>query len=358
MAGLPPLYATWLAELLAGPVPDETEATCSDCVMCGAGAEDGRDLRFRVDVKCCTYLPTIPNYLVGRALLDDDPAAAAGRDTVLARIQRGVAVTPLGLGSSLAHRLLYEAGKSDLFGRATALRCPHYLVDRGGQCGMWRHRNAVCATWFCKHVRGAVGQAFWRAVLHLLREVERSLACWAVLELGLEEATLGRLFPLPHSGGPEPLRKGDVDGEPPPDYAALWGAWRGREVELYQACADRVGRLAWRDVAAICGPEVALRARLARDAHVALLDDQLPARARVAPLRVVETRRDAVRVQTYSEYDPIELPKVLYDLLGQFDGGDLDAALERIADEDGIELEPGLVRRLLDFAVLAAVKGE
>jgi Fe-S-cluster containining protein len=181
---LPPLFAAWVAELLKGPIPKESRATCDDCAMCAHGEEqDGPQTDyFDPDVKCCSYVPVLHNFLVGRILLDDDPATVAGRSTVEKRIKEAVAVTPLGLGQAPVFSLLYE--NSNLaFGRSRNLRCPHYLEETG-RCGIWRHRESTCATFFCRHVRGSVGYAFWQKSLHqLLMAVESDLARWSVLEL-------------------------------------------------------------------------------------------------------------------------------------------------------------------------------
>jgi len=354
MAGLPPLYAGWMAELLAGPIPEEREATCSSCPMCGVG--DG-GISFDSRTKCCTFLPSMPNFLVGAVLSDADPAAAAGRASVLARLQRGVGVTPLGIHSSRHHAVLYEAGRRQLFGRSLSLRCPHYLEEQGGACGIWRHRSSVCATWFCKHVRGAVGMRFWHAMQQLLDTVERTLATWCVLALDPGTAALELLFPPPQRRSDRPLEAADLEGRPPPDYAALWGSWSEREIDLYLACAQRVAPLSFREVIDIGGPELALHAHILRHAHAALLSDALPARVRAASYRTVRAGRDTVRLRTYSDYDPIELPRALIDILPQFDGSPTSEALQRIAD-DGVEIEPALVRRLIDFALLEQVPSD
>ena len=55
-------------------------------------------LVFAAETKCCTYVPEVPNFLVGRILDDPDPAFAPGRATVNQRIDARVSVTPLGLG--------------------------------------------------------------------------------------------------------------------------------------------------------------------------------------------------------------------------------------------------------------------
>ena len=37
---LPPLYHAWMADLLTGPIPRESNATCHDCAMCVKGEID------------------------------------------------------------------------------------------------------------------------------------------------------------------------------------------------------------------------------------------------------------------------------------------------------------------------------
>ncbi len=182
--GRPPLYTPWLHDLLSGVLPaEESKATCDNCVMCQAGETTSPGVFFDPSVRCCTYQPAIPNYLVGRILRDRDPALAAGRATVERRIEARMAVTPWGLDQSRGFRLLYDNGRAH-FGRAPGLRCPHYIDSEAGTCGIWRHRPGVCATWFCKHERGKIGFEFWKQLAHLLREMERELGLWCVLELG------------------------------------------------------------------------------------------------------------------------------------------------------------------------------
>src|SRR5206468_1973039 len=107
---LPPLYAVWMREALGRPIPEEKEATCDDCVMLAKGCEAPQTSGFFFDpqTKCCTYVPELPNFLVGRILADSDPAAARGRATLEKRFESGVAVTPLGIGRSPTFRLLYQ----------------------------------------------------------------------------------------------------------------------------------------------------------------------------------------------------------------------------------------------------------
>ncbi len=148
-AVLQPLYAAWMDELLAGPIPPETDATCEDCAMAPKEGEpppsDGTF--FDRNVKCCGYVPELPNFLVGRILADDNPDMATGQATTRQRIQARFAVTPLGLGQPPIYALLYQHSGA-AFGQSRTMRCPHYVEEKWGICSIWRHRNSVCVTYF------------------------------------------------------------------------------------------------------------------------------------------------------------------------------------------------------------------
>jgi len=356
---LPPLYAAWMREALQGSIPRETEATCDDCVMLAKGCEapQGSGFFFDPQTKCCTYIPELPNFLVGRILADRDPAAARGRATLEKRLDEGVAVTPLGIGRSPTFRLVYQH-TTDLaaFGQNRALRCPHYLEEEGGACGIWRHRRSTCATWFCKHVRGAVGASFWRAMHELLSTAEEGLTRWCVLELNVGPEALRRLF-RPAGGDPltpgRPVEEGRVDGVANPAvYREIWGSWAGRERDFYAECARRVNALAWKDVTAICGSGVKTWEVLARQAYSRLISDETPDTLEAGPIKIVRMGSDSCRVSSYSAIDLLDLPKPLLDVLHHFDGRPTAEALRAIADEEGIDLDEALVRKLADFRIL------
>ena len=352
---LPPLYAGWMDELLGGLLPHESEATCENCAMRPSGPVSDGMIAFAAETKCCTYIPALPNFLVGRILDDHDPAFADGRATVEQRIDARVGVTPLGLARPPVHLLLYGHGAQHAFGRAKTLRCPHYRADAGGACGVWRHRNAVCATWFCKHVRGATGQRFWHSLEQLLSIAERELSRHCLLEIGVDAEVLGRLLPRGSDRGmiPPTVDAAALDGEADDHaYAAVWGPWRGRERELFRRAAAVVDKLRWRDVTRIGGASVEALARVTLNAYRAQGDDALPQRLAVGTFQMVSSGRASVRVVAYSGYDPLELPRLLVDVLPYFDGGPTSQALRRIRAQRGVNVHADLVRRLVDFGVL------
>jgi hypothetical protein len=352
---LPPLYAAWMEEFLAGSIPQESNATCSDCAMCSPEHPDGSDDFFSWHTKCCTYQPALPNYLVGRILADADPQSAAGRATVESRFQAGAGVTPLGLGQSRVFDLLYRQSPR-AFGRNRRLRCPHYLED--GRCGVWKHRAAVCATWFCKHVRGSVGARFWQSLHQLLAAVEKSLASWCVLELDIGVEALGLLFPPPQLPDKKPGFDGrTLDGTvDPAAYRRVWGNWCGREAEFYQECAQRVNALPWRDVLAIGGSSVAVFVRVADAAYRKLLSNELPEPLKLGAIQVSDLAADSACVAALDGGEALKMPRELHDLLGHFDGRPIRQVLDAIEAETGLVLEEALVRKLADYEILVPVE--
>lgn len=358
---LPPLYAAWMDDLLAGPIPHETDATCDDCAMCGGEGREARsgETFFNPETKCCSYVPELPNYLVGRVLADSDPAFATGRATVLVRLQAGVGVTPLGLGQPPIFAVLYGRSSNTLFGQSRTMLCPHYLAEGGGRCGIWKHRNSVCATWYCKFVRGATGQNFWKTLNQLLSAVEQNLARWCVHELDPGGGALKLLFPLNEERKRALVDPHALDGAPEPQrQRALWGKWAGREADYYQACARLVGPLAWQDVLAVSGPAVRIYARLTGAAYGQLTSAQLPVALKVGSFRSIRLSADTQVVSSYNEYDPIELPRSLLEVLHYFDGRPTAQALAAISAERGVTINRDLVRRLVDFNILVAPAGQ
>jgi hypothetical protein len=304
-------------------------------------------------IKCCTYVPKIHNFLAGRVLSDDDPTAQPGRATVEDRIRAGVAVTPLGLKQPAVFSLLYENGLS-AFGRSRALRCPHYIED-GGRCGVWRHRESTCATWFCKHVRGSVGHSFWRESLqHLLMVVENDLARWAVLQIDLGLEALKHLVATPDwRSQPDSVTAESIDNRVDrASYAAIWGKWVGREADFFVNCARLVNSLSWKDVLEIAGPEARAYERLTQDAYARLTSNEVPPALKVGSMQLVQLSHETSRVSSYSIFDPIDIPNQVMESLHYFDGRPIGQAIGAIAADRGISIDHSLVRKLVDFAVL------
>ncbi len=356
---LPPLYAAWINQVLAGPLPSEGKATCEDCAMCGIAAQRPARISFNPATKCCTYMPDLYNFLVGNILDEPNPAFVPGRDEVKARLEKGVAVTPFGIYSSSDYKARYHLAP-EAFGHSDAMRCPYY-IEEGGRCGVWRYRNATCATWFCKHERGALGHLFWKNVQQLLMVVEENLARWCILQLEPGTEALARLFPLTYNTAAVNttgvLDLSHLEQKVNPEaYRQLWGNWFGREGEYFRECARLVNRLAWDDVLAICGPETQVYQELLLNAYTKMRDDLPPARLNSTVFQLLPVSSNRIVAQSYSPFDPLELSPRLLGLLHYFDGRPTAEVLEQIEAQEGVRLSVSLVKKLADFQLLLAVQ--
>jgi Fe-S-cluster containining protein len=343
---LPRVYERILPPFFDQPAPEEPKATCANCAMCPPKDPMPGVTYFRPDTKCCTYQPFIPNYLVGALLSDLDPAMAEGQRRARAHIQSRVGVTSRWLAPSRKRAALFRAARESSFGRTTLLRCPYLGPE--GLCTVWRHRESVCSTFFCKYDAGADGQAFWRAVDAYLRLVERELAHHAVM-------TIAPTLVEP----PRPLDQmslEELEDRPPTDedYASFWGEWRGREEELYRATYDLVAGMSREDVERIVGAEPeelgALEAAARR-----LASPPLPERLVLDLYRPPVPVAAGVVVGSYSKYEPIKLSHDLFEVLRRLRADETVAEFRaRMLRDHEVDVPEGLLVELHRLRVLIA----
>jgi hypothetical protein len=358
---LPQLYARWFDDLLCGDIPAETRATCHDCAMCESGGDfqSPGSKFFNPQSKCCTYWPKLPNFLVGMILKDDDPAMRRGRATVESRLQAGLAVTPVGLGAPAKVRSLYAQIEPRAFGRMQSLLCPHYINEDGGLCGIWKYRNSICSTWFCKYERGAAGRDFWENVKSLLLAIEYDLARWCAIKLELDETALALLLIPPTEAGQRlMLSPEDMDERvDPTQQRRRWGNWYGREQEFYRACADLVKPLSWENVVSICGPETQVHARLTEQTYRRLTRSEIPARLRLGNFTITEATPDFSRLYHPGlGMDVFQISSKVMRLLPYFDGRPVTESVQQVMDKEGLRFTDELLRRLVDFKILVAAE--
>jgi hypothetical protein len=343
-SALPPLYATWIEQVLDGSLPDEHHATCQDCAMAQpvGQAATVNSTRFDPQVKCCTYLPVLPNYLVGQILSDTSESGAIGRQSVRERLSGASVASPLGIGMSRDYAAIYKHA-GPLFGRSEALRCPHFVETNGGACGIWRHRNSVCATYFCKFGRGAIGKAFWDALLELLGLVERYVAIWCVRELDLDVNALD--VAMLRNGTSLPSWAGDNGGD--------WGAWRGREEQFYMETADLARRLSWGQVVDLGGVDIRASIKKVQQAHATHARTEVPEPLRLAPVSMLQAGSLGTVISGYSLYDMLRVPTALANALDHFNGRRANSeVLKIISAETGESIDANTLGRLVDFRVL------
>jgi hypothetical protein len=318
---LPDLFQRWLEQVIGGGLPKETKAVCGSCVMCqpDTWVWDVPDLAFHPDARCCTYRPELWNFQVGAMLADPGSVHPHGLRTVRERIASEG--KPIGLVTPGDYRKRYaEALEGGQFGRDASLRCPHF-VEEGHACGIWAHRNAVCATWFCRHDRGAVGQGTWVAARELFSAVELTLAFSMVSEL------------LPEGS------------------AESWESWTGTREAFYLATWEAARDLSWADLEPVAPAGLRLAVAGMQKVWSALRRSQLPERLQLRRADVVAVQGQNVLVQGYVTHDPVNMPVVLWKQLLAFDGRPWTEVVEELRSK-GIGIGEGAVRLLVDFDVL------
>ena len=349
---LPLLSTGWVSTLLPGQVPEERKATCDACVMLPQPGQAADRDAVTFTVKCCTYQPWMHNFLAGGVLLDANPDAVRGRGTIERLIDARDGVSALGVRTA-EWRLKVGREKPDTFGRSRALLCPHYQ-EEGGTCGVWRHREATCSTWFCKHERGAVGLRFWDALRLLLECLEQALARHCALELELGPEALEALSSS--TRGPD---FAELFGPPTDEvWRQRWGRWAGRERDFFRRCAEVAAGMSPREVLALGGSQARLLLELARAALERHRDPGPPlVPLRVGRVRLLRGAPGGVRLETYRAYDPLELPQPVFSALSRFNGRPTGEVLQEIAARDGVEIGRDLLRTLTDYDVLVPEPG-
>lgn len=331
--GLPALYRNLFPDFFGGELPAEAKATCADCAMLESSvgerveAVDGVSRFFRPDTKCCTFQPRLPNYLVG-ALLAEAGERPPARFSVL------------------------YANSRQAFGRAASLRCPFYEPEPGA-CSIWRYREAVCSTYFCKYVAGADGRKFWMTLKTWLSLAEIQLSRYALMQLHPEFLLSGKDRGDPNAG---PLSAEDLDERAPPagDYSAQWGKWEGREAEFYGACFEQVRALTAAQFERLLGQDGAIELAVLERHHARATGSALPKVLRLNPSATVRWLPDGtVALAAYSEYEALALPAAAWPLLAAFTGREpVEAVRASLRERLQADLDDSLLLQLYRHRIL------
>jgi hypothetical protein len=354
---LPELYRGLFPSFFKGPLPAETKATCSSCAMCESSnpvrieSVDGVNRFFRPDTKCCTYHPRLPNYLVGAILSDEDAAMAEGRRRIQEKIARGVAVNPQWIKAPTRYNLLYSNARQ-AFGRAQALLCPYY-ESKGGLCTIWRYREAVCSTYFCKYVAGADGRKFWMTLKTWLTLAEIQLSRYALLQLLPDYVLLGKDKADVQTG---PLTIEDLDDKrlADKDYSELWHPWVGREEEFYRRSYELVRGLSSEEFDNLLGLDGIVEQSILQRLYGNAVAPKLPKVLKLNPNTTTQWLPDgSIALASYSEFDAVALPGAAYALLVEFTGKDsVEVVRQRLRDEKQADLHDDILIELHRHRIL------
>lgn len=335
---LPILFDRWLNQAVSGAITNEERASCLNCGMTdGSCWERPQALAtFHPDTKCCTYTPALRNFQIGAILADTSPEMAFGRDTLRERLKAKVGVTPLGF-TWLAD---YEARYDDLedeFGMHPEMRCPHY-IEQGGLCGIWRHRNSVCSTWFCRHEDGHRSLAYWEAVRGFFEDVEHVLMWHAMQQMGVE----GEHFDLLQDVDNPKINLNGEKKVTRKRREKVWGHWIDHEEAFFLGCHDVVANMSWDDMMAIAPSRLGRAAESVADALADLNPSRLPPILEPGDVHAMHHTDSEVWVRGYRGYDATPVHPDSYRFLRRVGGmmledlqEQMDFALPHLDDVQG-----------------------
>lgn len=167
---LPLIYQKLLPREILEFSPQETKADCDNCSMSRPRYSGPHP--YREDLKCCTFHPFIPNYMVG-ALLSDENAVAA-HQVFKGKIERREYALPIGMVAPVAYQVPFNNRAEGEFGQREDWLCPYYNREKNN-CNVWRNRGVVCTTFFCQSSYGGMGLEFWNKMNDYLWYVELAL---------------------------------------------------------------------------------------------------------------------------------------------------------------------------------------
>jgi hypothetical protein len=311
---LPPLYAGLLPAVFRRRIPEESLADCARCPMCRRPGEP-RALRgsyFRPDARCCTFYPSLPNYLAGALLEGRSAALREGRGRLRRLLLDPGGADALAVGPPPGQGRRHARWSDRGFGRWHSLLCP-YFRRGANDCSIWAYRNSVCSAYFCRPAGGIPGAEFWRAVQRYLGVVERALARHAAGDPGR----------CADGGRPRLGRRG---GRASP--------WEERYREAYEI----VRRMDPRSVARVGGAEARQALEAVRLTLRRMLDRSLPERLRCNPALSARRTRHGVHLEVPGALAYL-LATPTWEALRCFDGKrEQEAVVRTVRRERGLEL--------------------
>ena len=168
---LPEIYHSLLPSEILGFRIEEKLATCDNCAM----------ETYRKDLKCCTFEPYLPNYLIGALLTKEKPGSPAIQ-VIENKIEKRRYSLPVGMLAPIRYQVAFNHRNETDFGNREDWLCPYYNRETNN-CNVWRNRGAVCTTFFCKSSYGKKGMGFWAELNDYLTYVEMALMEDALVHL-------------------------------------------------------------------------------------------------------------------------------------------------------------------------------
>lgn len=160
---LPEVYRKLLPKELLKAEIRETKATCGQCNWSA----------YQPTLKCCTYEPYLPNFLVG-SMFESASTSKAALAALREKIEKRRYSLPIGMTASVRYQVNFNHREESDFGNRADWLCPYYNREQNN-CGIWKNRGAVCTTYFCQSSYDVMGMEFWKQMNDYLTYVEMAM---------------------------------------------------------------------------------------------------------------------------------------------------------------------------------------
>ncbi|HPI41817.1 MAG TPA: hypothetical protein PLJ21_13485, partial [Pseudobdellovibrionaceae bacterium] len=157
----------------------ETKVDCNQCYR--ASSKYKGPWPYKNNLKCCTFHPFLPNYLIGGIL--SDPQLKKAHAIIENKIKEGTHALPVGIFAPLEYQKKFHLGDETDFGQDETLLCPYY-DKKNHLCSVWEYRGAVCTTFYCQSTYGRSGKVFWRKLRDYISYVEMALMEESLIQRG------------------------------------------------------------------------------------------------------------------------------------------------------------------------------
>lgn len=210
-----------------------TEKT-ANCDKCICSFDSRKNLPYyRHDLKCCTFYPFLPNYIVG-AILVSPQIPVFIKDLIRRKISDREYTLPMGIFVPIPYQLKFINREPQDFGNKEDLLCPYYNKGKNN-CGLWQYRGSVCTSYFCYSDYGPQGLEFWEILGEYLHTCEMVLSQDCVVSRGLDPEIIdGQLEYLNCSSGTK--EEMDSNSMSEPLFLHYWSGWDEGIEEYYISC--------------------------------------------------------------------------------------------------------------------------
>ena len=133
---------------------------------------------FSPRIKCCGWVPALPNFLAGEILAEGQANGSAERVVDWITAGRG---DPLYVNTPPRLQVLH---------RRVPMPCP--LLDSSDRCSIYEHRPYLCIAYHCTYPPSVVAKAFWTCLGSLFALHSAVLAQYLVGKLGVDREQYSR----------------------------------------------------------------------------------------------------------------------------------------------------------------------